>query len=200
MATLQPNSPTLHQTEPKIYKLHTPVPLSTHKCQIKMIPEPKQPQITLVDTHHPSIGSESRNALNKRLETPRITKPHYHSPRNAKTKQHESTFTSEFPLIKQRWPTPALGRPHSNRIHRITKKKTQTERLKSQNLVSSSTPHTSTKRCHNNVSPKLTCSETQCECEWESSRASGDVGNTDARDIHSHGHGHGAYGLAMARI
>lgn len=193
MATLQPNSQTLHQTELKIYKLHTPVPLSRHKCQIKITPEPKQPQITLVDTRH-----QHWIRITKRTQPEARNFPNSKNHITVLRECHDET-AREYMYSCQRLPTPALGRPHSARIHRITRNETKQSARNYKPHCHPPCTHLD-KRCHNDDFLKLTCSETQCECEWESSRASGDVGKRDARDIHSHGHGHGAYGLVMARI
>ena len=115
MATLQPNSQTLHQTEPKIYKLHTPVPLSTHKCQIKMTPEPKQPQITLVDTRH-----QHWIRITKRTQPEATNSPNYKNHITVLRECQDETAREHVYSCK-RLPTPALGRPHSARIQRITK-------------------------------------------------------------------------------
>lgn len=134
MATLQPNSQTLHQTEPKIHKLHAPVPLSTHKCQIKMTPEPRQPQIPLVDTRHQHWIRITKRTQPEARNSPNY-KPHYRSPRMPR-RNSTRAHLPQVPLINacqhQHWDG------HIPTEFTESQKRTQTERPKLQNLVSSS--------------------------------------------------------------
>ena len=145
-----------------------------------------------------SIGSESRNALNQRLETPRITH-HITTLRECRDETAQEHIYLRFllqTLANTRIGT-ATFQPNSQKSQKTNPNRAPEITKPSVILHAHTSANDATTMF---LSLKLTCSETQCECEWESSRASGDVGKTDARDIHSHGHGHVAYGLAMARI